>query len=98
MAAYKESGKVIENSKECFRKLLQAHFPDPDILLNKDRMAERTPLAEDNELPTEMLLEVSRVYVELAEKITGVPIEVPADPEAEIIAVLRDTFKLIDPQ
>ena len=38
--AYK-LGQVVENSKEGFRKMLQAHFPDPDILLNKDRMDER---------------------------------------------------------
>jgi phosphoribosylaminoimidazole-succinocarboxamide synthase len=69
---------VVENSKECFRKLLQTHFPDPDILVNKDRMVERTALAVDNELPAEMLLEVSRVYVGLAEKITGMWV-VPCD-------------------
>ena len=39
-AEYAE-GRVVENSKEGFRKMLQAHFPDPDILLNKDRMDER---------------------------------------------------------
>jgi len=32
---------VVEQSKEQFRKALQAHFPDPDILLNKNRMEER---------------------------------------------------------
>lgn len=76
--AFRDSKQVVENSKECFRKLLQAHFPDPDILVNKDRMVERTALAVDNELPAEMLLEVSRVYVGLAEKITGMWV-VPCD-------------------
>ena len=41
---------MVENSKEGFRKMLQAHFPDPDILLNKDRMEERYGLARDNEV------------------------------------------------
>ena len=41
------AGKVVENSKEGFRQLLLAHFPDPDILLNKDRMDEREALARD---------------------------------------------------
>ncbi|MCJ8274128.1 MAG: phosphoribosylaminoimidazolesuccinocarboxamide synthase, partial [Psychrosphaera sp.] len=41
--AYRE-GKVVENSKEDFRQLLLKHFPDPDILLNKDRMEERLAL------------------------------------------------------
>ena len=35
-AAYAD-GRVVENSKEGFRKMLQAHFPDPDVLLNKVR-------------------------------------------------------------
>ena len=35
--AFRE-GEIVENSKEDFRQLLLKHFPDPDILLNKDRM------------------------------------------------------------
>ena len=38
-------GKIVENSKEGFRQLLLNHFPDPDILLNKERMDEREALA-----------------------------------------------------
>ena len=93
--AYRE-GKVVENSKEGFRKMLQAHFPDPDILLNKKRMAERYPLAEDNELPVVMMQAVSETYVGLAEKITGKPLPLSTDPRSEIIAVLRDGFGLVD--
>ena len=52
-------GKVVENSKESFRQLLLNHFPDPDILLNKDRMPERVALARDNELPASVLMAVS---------------------------------------
>merc|ERR1719379_1237296 len=44
--AYRKSGKVIENSKEGFRQLLLKHFPDPDILTNKNRMAEREKLGD----------------------------------------------------
>ena len=94
-AAY-ASGSVIENSKEGFRKMLQAHFPDPDILLNKDRMEERYALARDNELPHEMMDAVSKTYVDIAEKITGKPLPVSNDPRGEIIAVLRNEFGLID--
>jgi len=93
--AYRE-GKVIENSKEDFRKMLQAHFPDPDILLNKDRMDERYGLARDNELPAAMMEAVSKTYCDLAAKITGKPLTLSADPRAEIVAVLRDDFGLID--
>ena len=64
-------GKVVENSKEGFRKLLLEHFPDPDILLNKSRMDERSALARDNALPESVMMSVSETYVKLAEKITG---------------------------
>lgn len=94
-AALRE-GKVVENSKEGFRQLLLNHFPEPDILLNKDRMPERQALAADNPLPTEVLMEVSSTYVSIAEKITGTTLSVSDNPKAEIIAVLRDEFALVD--
>jgi phosphoribosylaminoimidazole-succinocarboxamide synthase len=93
--AYRD-GKVIERSKEGFRQLLLNHFPDPDILLNKDRMAERKALARDNALPTEVLMDVSRTYLEIAEKIVGHPIELSDNPKAEIIEILREQYGLID--
>ena len=89
-------GKVVENSKEGFRQLLLNHFPDPDILLNKGRMPEREALARDNARPTEVLMQVSRTYVNIAEKITGATIPISDNPRAEIIAVLGDEFGLID--
>lgn len=92
--AYTE-GKIIEKSKEGFRQFLLNHFPDPDILLNKDRMDERTALATDNLLPQEAMLDLSRVYLDLAEQITGHPIQVSADPEQEILAILDKEFHLI---
>jgi len=89
------NGKVVENSKEGFRQLLLNHFPDPDILLNKERMAERESLARDNELPTEVLMQVSKTYIEIAEKITGEKIQLSTHPKAEIIDVLNKEYKLI---
>ncbi|GAA5191756.1 phosphoribosylaminoimidazolesuccinocarboxamide synthase [Ferrimonas gelatinilytica] len=93
--SYRE-GKVVENSKEGFRQLLLNHFPDPDILLNKDRMAERAALARDNALPVEVLMEVSKTYTDIAEKITGEKIVLSDNPKAEIIAILREQYGLID--
>ncbi|QKX17473.1 phosphoribosylaminoimidazolesuccinocarboxamide synthase [Microbulbifer sp. YPW1] len=90
------NGKVVENSKEGFRQALLNHFPDPDILLNKDRMDEREALARDNELPESMLMDVSATYVGIAEKIIGEKLEIPDNPKAEIIQVLRDGYGLID--
>ncbi len=88
-------GQVVENSKESFRQLLLNHFPDPDILLNKDRMSERVALARDNELPAAMLMAVSATYVGIAEKITGQPLALPDDPRQEIIDILSAEFGLI---
>jgi phosphoribosylaminoimidazole-succinocarboxamide synthase len=92
---YRE-GQVVENSKEGFRQLLLSHFPDPDILLNKDRMAEREALARDNELPADVLMQVSRTYTGIAEKITGKKIASSDNPKAEIIAILKEQYQLVD--
>ncbi|EAS41574.1 phosphoribosylaminoimidazolesuccinocarboxamide synthase [Photobacterium profundum] len=94
-AAYRD-GKVVENSKEDFRQLLLNHFPDPDILLNKDRMEERSALARDNALPEEVLMQVSKIYTDIAEKITGEKIVLSKNPKAEITAILRDQYGLVD--
>ena len=90
------AGKVVENSKEGFRQLLLAHFPDPDILLNKDRMDEREALARDNELPLSVLMDVSKTYTDIAEKITGEKIVLSDNPKAEIITILREKYQLVD--
>jgi phosphoribosylaminoimidazole-succinocarboxamide synthase len=90
------AGEVVENSKEGFRQMLLNHFPDPDILLNKDRMDERTALAQDNELPMDVLMGVSKTYVGIAEKVTGQKLVLSDNPKAEIIKVLKDQYGLID--
>ena len=89
-------GKVVENSKESFRQLLLNHFPDPDILLNKDRMDERKTLAEDNELPFDVLMKVSETYVGIAEKVIGEKLIISDNPKAEIIQILKDEYGLVD--
>jgi phosphoribosylaminoimidazole-succinocarboxamide synthase len=89
-------GRVVENSKESFRQLLLQHFPEPEILLDKNRMPEREALAKDNALPTEVLMAVSDTYVGIAEKITGQPLQLSDNPKAEIVEVLRNEFGLID--
>lgn len=88
-------GEVVENSKEVFRQLLLNYFPDPDILLNKERFDERIALAKNNELPLEMLQEVSQTYVSLAEKITGQALPMADNPRAEIVDVLNERYGLI---
>ncbi|CCN49291.1 putative Phosphoribosylaminoimidazole-succinocarboxamide synthase PurC [Vibrio nigripulchritudo MADA3029] len=88
-------GNIVENSKEGFRQFLLNHFPDPDILLNKERMDERFALAQDNELPEQALIDISNTYIGIAEKITGKEITLSANPKQEIIDVLRKEYDLI---
>ena len=89
------NGKVIENSKEGFRQMLLNHFPDPDILLNKNRMPEREALAKNNPLPVDVIMGVSETYRNIAEKITGNKIVLSDDPKQEIINVLAEQYQLI---
>ncbi|GEM75550.1 phosphoribosylaminoimidazolesuccinocarboxamide synthase [Vibrio sagamiensis] len=93
--AYK-NGQIVENSKEGFRQFLLNHFSDPDILLNKERMPEREALARDNALPTDAFMDISRTYLNIAEKITGQPIKLSDNPKAEIIDILSREYGLID--
>jgi len=89
-------GKIVENSKEGFRQLLLKYFPDPDILLNKERMDERETLARDNALPVSVLMDVSKTYTAMAEKITGEKILLSENPKAEIMRILKEKYQLID--
>jgi phosphoribosylaminoimidazole-succinocarboxamide synthase len=94
-AAYRE-GKIVENSKEGFRQWLLNNFPDPDILLNKERMPEREALARDNALPAAVMMNISATYVGIAEKITGKKLVLSDNPKADIVEILRDQYGLID--
>jgi len=89
-------GNIVENSKEGFRQLLLNYFPDPDILLNKERMPERNALARDNELPESVLMAVSETYIAIAEKITQSKIVISDNPKQEIINILKRDYQLID--
>ncbi len=90
-------GRIQEKSKESFRQFLLSHFPDPDILLNKERMRERTALARDNALPREALMELSTTYRDIAARITGRDVPLPDNARAEIIACLSDYGLVRDP-
>jgi len=93
---YRESGKVVEKSKEGFRQFLLKHFPDPDVFTNKDRMKERSALARDTALPSSALMDVSKTYTDIAEKITGQKLQTTHNPRADIIKVLEEQYGLID--
>ena len=70
LAAYRE-GRMVENSKERFRKLLCDAVPDRDVLLNKDRMAERGPLGETFKVPVDAMMAIGELYRDMAERLTG---------------------------
>merc|ERR1712039_141174 len=93
---YRNESKVVEKSKEGFRQLLLKHFPDPDVLLNKDKMEERKKLAKDTALPQSILMEVSKTYCDIAEKITGQKLTISEDPRSEIIEILDKKYGLVD--
>jgi phosphoribosylaminoimidazole-succinocarboxamide synthase len=68
--------------------MLQASVPDKDVLLNKNRMTERTALAETFRLKDEQMMEVSNLYVELAEQITGMKLPLSDTPRQDILDAL----------
>ena len=59
-------------------------------------MDEREALARDNELPSEVLMQVSQTYIGIAEKITGEKIVLSDNPKAEIIDILKSKYQLVD--
>ncbi|CAM3586519.1 Phosphoribosylaminoimidazole-succinocarboxamide synthase [Vibrio aerogenes CECT 7868] len=93
-ASYRQ-GNIVENSKEGFRQFLLQYFPDPDILLNKNRMPEREALAKENSLPLQAIMDISDTYIGIAEKITGQSIHLAENPKQEIIDVLASDYGLI---
>ena len=70
-------------------------MPESDVLLNKDRMAEREKLAKEYILPESVMLEVSNTYVGIASKIVGEAITIPEDPRQEVISILDADYGLI---
>jgi phosphoribosylaminoimidazole-succinocarboxamide synthase len=94
-AAYQQ-GSIVENSKEGIRQLLLKSVPTPALLLAKDKMSERLEMAQAFLLSKQQMLDVSHTYINIAEKITGKPVQVPADPKAEILAILDIDYGLIE--
>ncbi len=91
-----QAGKIVEQSKEGFRQQLLNYFPDSDILLNSSRMNERLALAHKTTLPAQMLFDVSRVYTNIAQDITGITIAETENPRQELIDILDKDYGLIE--
>ena len=88
-------GKVVENSKEEFRKILINSVPESDVLLNKDRMPERIELAKNFLISQEDMMKVSNIYTGITEKATGRKVIIPEDPRSEILDILSGSYDLV---
>ena len=88
-------GEIREDSKEFFREMLQVSVPDKDVLLNKNRMDERKALADSFRLKDEQMMEISRLYIDLAEKITGAKLPVSDSPKQEMTDALTELGLII---
>ncbi|MFK7911730.1 MAG: phosphoribosylaminoimidazolesuccinocarboxamide synthase [Akkermansiaceae bacterium] len=81
-------GKIVENSKEMFRKFLCESVPEADVLLNKERMDERDLLGESFKVPSEAMMAISELYLGTAEKLTGKPVPEVGNAREEILDAL----------
>ena len=91
-----QQGNIVENSKEGFRQMLLNSVPNPQLLLDKDKMSERKAMAAQFLLSEADILRVSDTYTSIAKTITGKAVQVPADPKAEIIEILDRDYGLIE--
>lgn len=96
-AAALREGRVVEFSKEAFRQALLAGAPDAAVLLDKTRMEERRVLAREWVLPRSLFDEVGTAYLALAQRLTGRPPSVPECPRQELLTVLADELRVVDP-
>jgi phosphoribosylaminoimidazole-succinocarboxamide synthase len=87
-SAYAE-GKIVENSKEMFRKFLCDSVPEADVLLNKERMDERVELGKNFKVPVEALMATSELYKGTAEKLTGEAVAEISNARQEILDALE---------
>lgn len=90
-----QQGKIVENSKEAFRQMLLKHFPNPQILLNKQQMTERAALAKNYQVPLDTMLNTSKTYLAIANAITGKSISPCIHAKQDIINVLDSQYQLI---
>lgn len=93
-AAY-SAGTVVENSKEEFRKLLLSTLPDPDVLLDKNRMPERKKVADETDLSLLVMERISSVYTGIAEQVIGRPVPRSDSPRQDILDALSGTYGLV---
>ncbi len=82
-------GRVVENSKEGFRQFLIQTF-GKDMMTMKDTMSKRKEIARDYRVPVRTMMDVSRVYADIAKLITGKEAPKIQDARQEIIETLSN--------
>ena len=72
--------------------MLLNSVPNPQLLLDKDKMSERKAMAAQFLLSEADILRVSDTYTSIAKTITGKAVQVPADPKARSLKYLIVTM------
>lgn len=83
-----EKGEPIEHSKEQFREALLSWADDSQVLLNPDRMSDRSALAAQSRVPDQFLIDLGRTYQNEAEAILGTALEIPDRPRESLLDCL----------
>lgn len=81
--------KLREESKEAFREHLFSTV-DNDLLLNDARYEERKAFSKVHEIPLDQILELSGIYREIAENITGKPVPTVQNPREQIMDAMSE--------
>lgn len=87
-------GNIVENSKEYFRKFLLSTF-GKEILTNEMYFPERKSIASKYEVPFDVMMNTSKIYREIAEKITGRELPAIGDNPRDDIVEILDSMGLI---
>ena len=84
-----------EHSKEQFRESLMSWVSDKDMLLDPDRMTERSAFARDNSVPDAFFDALSQTYAAQAERILGNPLPTVERPREAVLDILNEQFGLV---
>ena len=90
-----QRGSPREHSKELFREALLDWVPDRELLLDSERMAERSAFAKTHRVPDRFFEELSQTYRAIAERVVGAAVGVPERPREAMLELLDDQFQLL---
>jgi phosphoribosylaminoimidazole-succinocarboxamide synthase len=85
-----ERGAPQEHSKEQFREALLNWVPDPSLLLDSERVAQRQPFADQHPVPDAFFEALSQTYLQAASRLTGSVVSAPERPREAMLDVLNE--------